>query len=112
MDKYLNWWFITTPYVDAYEHAHWENFGYHSPISYEEFRAKMFRQASSWGETGIGSAVLRGNDVARTDEGNPVLAIGTWDNKSWVIIPTPGSKWYEVEYNLVEFAWPQEWNVT
>lgn len=111
MDNDMGWWIVTTPYVDAYEHARWEN-GHHIPIDFEEFKKKMYCQASQWGENGIGSAVLRGNDVARTDQGNPVLAIGTWNNKLWVIIPDPGSKWYEVEYNLVEFAWPQEWNVT
>lgn len=105
------WWWLASPYVDAYEYAHTEK-GNFCPISFEEFKKKMFRQASQWGETGIGSAVLRGLDVPRTGEGDPILAIGRWEEKQWVIIPKPGTKWFEVEYELIIFHWPHYWNVT
>lgn len=108
---YPNWWWLASPYVDAYEHGQWVK-DVHLPISFEEFETKMVCQARTWGETGLGSAVLRGMSTPTDDEGNLVLAIGMWGDKSWVVIPTLGSKWYEIDYILVEFKWPQHWNVT
>lgn len=104
-------YFISTPYVDAYQHD-WDDPdpGYGRPkVDFAQFAKQMSDQAAAWGEQGIGRASLSGYDLPMHD-GRHVLAFGTHGDKKYVAVPRAGSV-YEVDVIEVD-ALSDEWDVT
>lgn len=118
------WWWTSTPYIDAYSHAEWVSSsrdaagsrGRHLAIDFEDFEKRMRSQAMSWGEQGLGTALTSGRAIPVTDDGRYVYAIGVWDDKYWVAAGVPSQKdpywWEDSVMEVVEFVWPNEWDVT
>jgi hypothetical protein len=104
-------YFITTPYIDAYEHDYRPVAGLSGKpmLTFEQFELRMKAQAYSWGEQGIGRALLSGVEPAMHD-GRYVLAFGTWDGKSYLAVSGNGGTMYDSE--VVEGESEPEWNVT
>lgn len=106
--------FVTTPYIDAYETSNKFDVASSSIVmryaSFEEFHKMMSSQASFWGEHGLGRALIEGHDLPEAD-GGLVLAIGIWNGTSYAFVATPGPGWYDTR-RMIEFNYPVEWNVT
>lgn len=97
-------YFISTPYIDAYEHD-WEP---ESPkVDLATFTKRMVSQAYSWGETAVGRATLTALRPAMHD-GAYVLAFGVHGDQKYVAVSRPGDR---VEVVAVD-SYPDEWNVT
>ena len=105
MSKLLTY-FVTTPYIDAYEHDWGPE---HPKVDFPGFVKKMTRQAYGWGEQGIGRALVKGNSAPEYD-GRLVLAIGIFgDEDKYVAVQRDrGTATVEV----VAADWPVEWDVT
>jgi hypothetical protein len=97
--KQIASYFTTTPYVDAYLRGEG---------TYGEFLDKLRDQAYSWGEQGLGTALVKGEQVPETDEGVYVLAIGSFADTKYAIVQKAGTD----TVDLVEFDWPYDWDIT
>lgn len=96
-------YFVSTPYIDAYDHDYPPS---KPQIDYEAFVQKMKGQAYAWGEQGVGRAVIDGL-VPATHGDSHVLAFGTHGAKKYVAVATPSG------VSVVEVAEiPNEWDVT
>ncbi len=102
-------YFISTPYIDAYQHD-WEASQNRPKLNYDNFALAMERQASEWGEMGVGRTYLRGYDAAMFD-GRYVLAFGVLGEKRYVAVPKQGAWGYDI-VAVGDWQWPQEWDVT
>lgn len=105
-------YFITTPYIDAYDHDYEgvSSLGQlvthgRPKVTFEEFKQKMRAQASSWGEASVGRTMLDGKTPAQVHD-LWVLAMGRWDGKPYVMLANGD------EYELEEYDYPYEWDVT
>lgn len=98
-------YFITTPYIDAYEHDWLPE---HPKIDKATFAKKMERQAYEWGEQSIGRALLAGSIPAMYD-GRYVLAIGVLDDEKWFAVQDKPGSW---RVEIVKGDWDVEWDVT
>jgi len=109
-----NFWFVTTPYVDAYEMA---PYGDHVPITMDEFITKMRSQAMRWGDQGLGSALMRGQEVPRYNT-RLVMAIGIFKDVKYAVTINPPIDWtledaqFQNQWELNIFEWPNSWDVT
>lgn len=108
-----DYYFITTPFVDAYMRSEiyiGEDSGrkIKESITFEQFLTKMRSQAYSWGEQGLGRALLRGEELP-AHEGAYILAIGTFGNKGYAFVVTDHAA---DAYLVIEYSWPWEWDVT
>lgn len=115
-----SWWWMASPFIDAYQHAEWVSAskgggsGKALGIDQDEFFKRMRSQAMNWGAEGLGTAIARGKEIPRTETGKLVFAMGIWDERYWVTTGYPGLKWWEEgqDFEIEEFVWPDEWNVT
>lgn len=105
----LDSFFISTPYIDAYQHD-WDDVDGSQrvpKVDYAGFVELMQSQAMNWGEQGVGRAALEGREPPMHDE-RYVLAWGTHGDKSYVAVPGPNWRCDVVEVSKI----PHEWNVT
>lgn len=95
-------WFITTPYIDAYETPGvWGS--PEGAIDFDKFKSMMASQASQWGEQSVGHQVMFRKPPAVLGEGRYVLAMGWWGTDHFVYVDggvEPIDKY------------PSEWDVT
>lgn len=109
MDNPTASYFITTPYVDAYERDYDSSISGGKPkITFHHFELAMKAQAYQWGEMGVGRAFITGKTPA-TRNSRFVLAFGTWNGKSYLALARLGSS-YDVD--VVEGESNPEWDVT
>ncbi len=79
-------WFITTPYVDAYETpwvVNWRAVDEPEEITFAEFEERMRGQAARWGGESMLRVAQSGLRAALHDE-QPVLAMGIYGVQRYV----------------------------
>jgi hypothetical protein len=90
--------FITSPNIDAYEP--WE------VRSWRQFVSLMVRQANGWGTQVIAQGYRK--------KASHYPAIGWFNGQRFAIqLPTGKSSFSTItSKHLIQFEWPQNWNVT
>lgn len=69
---------ITVPRVDVYNNG--------GNITFRQFQGQMLSIADEWGERAIGRQVVQGKVPARDNDEFLILAIGTFDNRKFVVV--------------------------
>jgi hypothetical protein len=99
-------YFISTPYIDAYQTS--ERYNGFTLIDFDEFHKKMESQCYSWGEQGLGRALLLGKEIPKCGD-HYVLAFGRFGEKYYMMVTFQP---YEDDLLIVEGFWDLEWDVT
>jgi hypothetical protein len=107
-------YFITSPYIDAYDVSYGTMSALHPAVDFEEFQRRMRIQAHNWGPESIGRTILKGLKPAEYVHGPPlsiewVLAFGTFGTQHYIAVQRDDEiVTIEVEDKCIG----EEWNVT
>ena len=103
---------VYPPYIDAYQISNWSGDD-ENGWTFHEFCEKLKSHAIDWGTLSIGEQFLREKQIKEIN-GLSVWCCGFWNKKSYVLIGSKG--WYysppEGEFEIIEYNYPEEWDVT